>query len=397
MAGNGLRLGLIGGLLAVSGALLSPTTARAQAAASDSGSLLDSASVRARLVAARLESQAGTQRGRPGRAEAGMTQYLEGVAQLTKHEFDSALVNMRAAVTVGPNNARYHGDLAYAYAGLLRWDEAGSEYATAIRLQGANPWYYVGLGAVRAAQERWAEAGANFALAKATDSTILDPKLIGAASFVYERDGNEQQLFEWSQAGTRLFPNDPGPWLRVATLLRARGDTGQGLAAIRRFHTLQPDDRLGQAVFALYLYDIGQNDSAVTFAHEAARDSAMHQYASMVFLRVGARLLQAKEYDRSAQVLAEGRSITPAGLNRMRYTHYLGLANLMRIPALYNDASQKKDCGEGRLADSLLTSVDQDIRETAQLDSAQASQILGTYVPQLRQRIDAFKATCRNQ
>jgi hypothetical protein len=81
----------------------------------------------------------------------------------------------------------------------------------------------------------------------------------------------------------------------------------------------------------------------------------------------------------------------------MRYTHYLGLANLMRIPALYNDATQKKDCTEGRLADSLLTSVDHDIRETAQLDSAQAAQILTTYVPQLRQRIDQFKSTCRSQ
>jgi Flp pilus assembly protein TadD len=353
--------------------------------------------VKARLVAQRLESQPGTQHGRPGRVEAGLTQYQDGVAQLGRHEFDSALVELRAAVTVGPNNARYHGDLAYTYAGLQRWDDAGTEYATAIRLQGANPWYYVGLGAVRSAQERWAEAGANFALAKATDSTILDPRLIAAASYVYERDGNEQQLFDWSQAGTRLFPNDPGPWLRVATLLRSRGDTGQGLAAIRRFHSLQPDDRLGQAVFSLYLYDIGQNDSAVTLAHEAARDSAMYQYASMVFLRVGARMLQAKNYDRAAQVLDEGRTITPAGLNRLRYTHYLGLANLMRIPTLYNDASQRKDCTQAHVLDSLLTSVNDDITSTAQLDSAQAAQILTTYVPQLRQRIDAFKSTCRNE
>jgi hypothetical protein len=135
----------------------------------------------------------------------------------------------------------------------------------------------------------------------------------------------------------------------------------------------------------------------VALAHEAARDSAMHQYASMVFLRVGARMLQAKNYDRAAQVLDEGRQITPAGLNRLRYTHYLGLANLMRIPTLYNDASQRKDCTQVHVLDSLLTSVNDDISATAQLDSAQAAQILTTYVPQLRQRIDAFKGTCRNE
>jgi len=395
MAGIRFHLGLIGGMLVASGALVSPATARAQAAASDSGSLLDSVAVRARLVAGRLESQ-GAQHARPGRQEPGIAQYTEGVTQLTRHLFDSAMVNLRAAVTVGPNTARYHGDLAYAYAGLQRWDDAGTEYATAIRLQGANPWYYVGLGAVRSAQERWAEAGANFALAKATDSTILDPKVIAAASYVYTRDGNEQQLLEWSEAGTRLFPNEPGAWLRVAMILRQR-DATQGLAAIRRYYALQPTDRLGQAIFALYMMeDSTRHDSAIALAHEASRDSALHQYASTVFFHVGARLFNAKQYDSSSQVLAEGRAITSAGLNRMRYSRYLGLANLMRIPTLYNDATQRKDCARARLLDSLLTSVNDDITATVQLDSAQSAQILTQYVPQLRQRIDAFKNECRN-
>ena len=395
MAGTRFRSSLIGGLLAASGVLLSPCPARTQApAASDSGSLLDSVAAKARAAATRIEGQA--QHARPGRPDPGSTQYQEGVAQLGKHQFDSAMVPLRAAVAVGQSNARYHGDLAYAYAGLRRWDDAGTEYQTAIRLQGANPWYYVGLGAVRAAQERWTEAGANFALAKATDSTILFPALISEASAVYTRDGNEQQLFEWSQAGTRLFPNDPEPWLRVAMILRSRGDAAQGLAAIRHYYALQPADHLGQAIFALYLMnDSTQHDSTVALAHEASRDTAMRQYTSTVFFHVGARLLQAKQFDSAAAVLAEGRAITPAGLNRMRYTRFLGLANLMRIPSIYNDATARKDCGRAPLLDSLLTSVDQDIRETAQLDSAQTAQIVTTYVPQLRQRLDTFKNTCR--
>jgi tetratricopeptide (TPR) repeat protein len=395
MVGTRLRLGLIGALVTAAG-VLSPATARAQAAVSDSGSLLDTVAVKARSVAERLEAQA--QHGRTGRAAAGMTQYNDGIAQLGRHEFDSALVELRAAVTVGPNNARYHGDLAYALAGLQRWDDAGTEYATAIRLQGSNPWYYVGLGAVRAAQQRWAEAGANFALAKATDSTVLFPALIDEASSVYTRDGNEQQLLEWSEAGTRMFPDDPGPWLQLALLLRSRGDTARGMAAIRHYYALRPNDHVGQAVFALYLMnDSTRHDSTVALAHAAAADSATHQYTSAVFFHVGARLLQNKLYDSAAAVLEEGRALTPAGLNRMRYTYYVGLANLMRIPTIFNDASSRKDCSQASVLDSLLTSVSNDITSTAQLDSAQASQILTTYIPQLRQRIDAFKNECRHE
>jgi tetratricopeptide (TPR) repeat protein len=395
------RHGLIGLILAASGALAAPPATRAQAAgaapaAQDSTPLLQTAAAKARLVASQLDSQSQAPRGRAGRPDPGTTQYLEGVSRLVKNQFDSALVPLRAAVLLNQNSARYHGDLAYALAGLQRWEDAGTEYATAIRLQGANPWYYVGLAAVRASQERWPEAGANFSLAMATDSSILDPSLVAAASFVYERGGNEAQLFEWSRLSTQRFPNDAAPWLRYATLLRSRGDTAQGLAAIRRFHSLQPDDHLGAAVYSLYLYDIGQNDSAVAFARHAAADSSLREYASAVYLRVGARLLQAKQYELAAQVLNEGRAISSPA-SHARYSFYIAHSNIQRLAPLYSDAVQKKDCPAGRRVDSLLVSVEHDFRESAALDSAQTNQLLTTVLPQFRTRLDEFLGTCRGR
>jgi tetratricopeptide (TPR) repeat protein len=395
-----LRHGLIGLVLSVAGVVAAPRAARTQAAepadtAADTTSLLSTVATQARLAAARLEGQAQGARG--ARANAGMTQYLSAVAMLTKGQFDSAIAPLRAAILLNPNSARYHGDLGYAYAGLQQWEEAGTEYTTAIRLQGANPWYYVGLGDVRANEERWQEAGANFALAKATDSTILSPSLIAAASYVYERGGNEQQLYDWSELGTRLFPNDGAPWLRLATLLRSRGDTGQGLAAIRRFRALQPDDKLGAAVYALYLFDAGKNDSAVVLARQAAQDTSLQQYASMVYLRVGARLVSTKQFDSAAAVLAEGLPITPSGLNHQRFVFYLAHANLQRIPPMFTDAAQKHDCDETRTVDSLLVSVDSSFHQTMALDSVQTSQIITNILPQLRERVDQLKAQCRIQ
>lgn len=397
MAVTRTRLDLIALVLVSAGALAAPRVARAQAPSGgqtvQDSSLLETAANKARLVATRLESEA-TPRGR-ARPDPVAAQYLEGVAQLGKRQFDSALVPLRAAAMVSQNNARYHGDLAYALAGLGRWEDAATEYAAAVRLQAANPWYYVGLAAVRANQEHWQQAGANFALALGIDSAIFEPSLIAVATYCFERGGFDTELLEWSRLATQKFPDEPTPWLRLATLLRARGDTAGGLAAIQKFRTLQPDDRLGAAVYALYLYDQGKMDSAVALARRAATDTMLRSYAWPVYLRVGAHLLQAKDLEKASQVLEEGRNIAPEG-RRKQFSLYLGYSNVQRLAPLYTDAAQKKDCREARLVDSLITTVDRDMHESIALgDSAQMTQIITTVLPQFRSRVGEILNGCR--
>ncbi len=390
MAAIRFRGSLLGALLTVAGVLLTHP-ARAQApAAADSGALFDDAATKARDAASRLETPAG----RAARPDPAQQQYLAALQLINRKQYDSALAPLHAAAVVNRNSARYHGDLGYALAETGRFDDAATEFQTAIRLQSANPWYYVELGLIRLNQERWTESSANFELAYATDSTIVSPLLVAAASRAAEKAADENALFQWSQRGTARFPDDPLPWLRLATLLRSRGDTVKGLDAIRHFRSLDRQDRLGAAVYALYLYDRAQYDSAVIMARQAVADSSLHQYASAVFLRAGAHWVNAKQYDSAATVLEEGRAITPPGLNRMRYTFYLGLADLMRIPTIYSAAVQAKDCSRATLLDSLLASVQSNITEAAQLDSAQSARILTSYVPSLRQRLDDFKESC---
>lgn len=399
MVGNRLRIGLIGVGLAAAGVWGSPVTARAQGAASDSATLIDVVAVRARATAASIDSQAAqARRGRAAtaRPDPGLSLYLGAVVQLNHMHFDSALVPLQAAATVSKDVARYHGDLAYALASLGRMDDAANEYLAAVRLQAANPWYYVGLAIVRSNQERWQEAAANFTLAYATDSTILNPQLVTAASLASERAGDEPGLFEWAQRGTVKFPDLPGPWLRLATLLRSRSDTVRGLAAARRYHALRPNDRLGDAVLALYLIDVGQNDTAADLAIEAGKDTAYRQYAAPILLRLGATWLSNRQYDPAARALSEGLAIAPPNLHP-RFVFYLSYANLQRLVPMYTAAVPKHDCDAAHVVDSLLTQVDHGFHESVAQDSAQVTHILNDILPNIHTRVGEFVQQCNRR
>lgn len=395
MVGNRIRSGLIGVGLAVAGALSTAAVARAQGAAGDSATLIEVAAVRARAVAAHIDSLAAQpRRGRAAaRPDPGLPLYLGAVAQLNKQQFDSALVPLQAAATVGKDVARYHGDLAFTLASLGRLDDAANEYLAAVRLQASNPWYYVGVAVVRSNQARWQEASANFTLAYATDSTIVSPLFIAAASTASEQAGDEPGLFEWAQRGTSKFPDAPAPWLRLASLLRSRADTARGLAAARRYHSLKPNDRLGDAVLALYLIDVGQNDSAADLAIEAGRDTAYRQYAAPILLRLGATWLSNQQYNPAARALSEGLAISPPPLHQ-RFVFYLSYANLQRLVPMFQAAVPKHDCGAGHVVDSLLTQVDHGFHETVAQDSAQVTHILTDILPNIHARVGEFVQQC---
>jgi len=371
-----------------------PAAAPAAAPASaDSESLLEHAAVQARLVAARLDSAA--QSGRRAPNDPSATQYQNGLAQLQAGQCDAAYLLLRSAVAANQNSARNHGDLAFSLACRQRPDDAATEYGAAIRLQSTNPWYYVGLAAVRGSQERWTEAAANYMLAYSVDSTILYPALTHAGMTAFTHTGNTDEVMAWARTETRLHPEDPGPWLRLAVTLRQRGENMQeGMDAIRRYHTLDPENKMGDAVFSLYLSDAGQNDSALTFASEALADTTLKEYVSVVYLRTGAHLLQAKQYDKAATALNTGRDLAPSA-NHARFSLYLGIANLQRAVPLYNDALEKKNCDEGKQVDSILTTVDHDLHESMSLDSAQVSHILTDMLPGFRQKVNDFKDQCR--
>jgi len=390
-----LRLTVVGAAL-VSIAIARPGAATAQAtgtpaAAAQDSTLLDVSAARARLVAARAEQPAAAGRARQDPA---LARYLQGIAQLGRRQLDSAVTPLRAAAAASPGTARYHGDLAYALALLEHWDEAADQYAAAIRLQPANPWYHVGLATVQASQERWQPAAASYDSAVALDSAIIDHRFVTTVSECLEQGGFVPQLITWSRIGAARYPDDPEPWLRLATLLRT-SDSTAGLQAIRRFRALEPDHPLGAALYAHYLLGLGEYDSALALARQAARDSALWRLAWPVFLRDGARLFQARSFEQASQVLAEGRGYAPAA-RRAQFSLFLGYAGAQRLGPLYADAARKKDCAEAHVVDSLETSTRHDLEEGKAVgDSVQINGVLGGVLTQARTRIDELLAQCR--
>jgi len=394
----------LAGIAAVAlGAVAAPALARAQqptagpavtSTVADTESLLEHAATQARAVAARLDSAAVAQSGHKAPNDPSATQYQNGLVQLLNGQCDAAYLLFRAAVAASPNSARNHGDLAYSYVCRQRLDDAATEYQAAIRLQSANPWYYVGLAGVRQAQQRWTEAAANYSLAIATDSSIVTQTMVDSATVAFQNTGNSEEMLNWSRVGTQKFPNDASSWLRVSMLLRRRGDTGpEGLNAIRHFHALEPDNRLGDAILSLYLSDSGQNDSALAFAALAAADTSLREYASLVYLRVGRALLLSRDYERAAKVFSDGRDMaSPA--NHSRYSLFLAHANIQRAVPIFQDAVAKKDCDEGNRVDSILNTVSTDLHESISLDSVQSTRILDSILPQFKQRVTDFKNNC---
>ena len=390
-----VRTGLLtAALLIGSGALgVRPAQAQAPAAgAADSTSLLAVVAVHAREAATRLEAPA-TRPARAPRPDPAAAQYQAGLAFLNRNLADSAVLPLRAAATAAPNNARYHGDLAYALAMTGLWHDAEDEYRSAVRLEQRNPWYYVGLGAAQEAQDHWSQAAASFTLAVGTDSAVIVQSLIEPASEAFERGGMAGGLEDWAKMATQRFPDEATPFLRLANANYMRQDTATGFPYIRRYRVLRPDDRVGAMLYAEYLLAARQYDSAVALARLAAPDTTLRPLAAAVMYNAGGHLLQDNQFALAADVLEQGRAMA-ADSTHAKYDLYLGIAKLRVLQTFYNDAAQHTDCRKAKPADSMLTDVTHLFTSGASVDSALANRVLTGAVAQYRTAIDGFVRQC---
>jgi Tfp pilus assembly protein PilF len=370
-----------------------PTAAQsAEQAKEDSAGLVEIAALHARETARTLERQQPAH-GRAARSNAGEAQYVLGMAWLMRDQVDSALGLLRQAVTENPNMARFHGDLAFGLAAAGHWAEAEEQYRSAIQLQEKNAWYYVGLGAAQVAQEHWTQAAASFTLAVNADSAVIVRQLAGPAGTAFQNAGMRQELEDWSRVCTVRFPEEPTPWLRLASAEYTRHDTVAGLADIRRYRSLRPEDPTGKMLYAEYLLAEGKNDSALAFALDASSDSSLRQIAATVLYNVGGHYLRAEKYDSAANAFEKGRPLAPATY-LPQFDLYMGIAQLRVLGKRYNDAAQGSDCHRVPVLDSMLTAIVATVNAGASADTSLARQVLEGPVPQYRHAIDNFKHQC---
>jgi tetratricopeptide (TPR) repeat protein len=314
---------------------------------------------------------------------AAQQQYRIALALLDSAKWDDAAVRLQAVSRIDSRNAQYKGDLGFVLLRLSRWDDAAAAYQGATQIQSTNPWYYVGLALARAEQQRFLEASGMMALAASTDSVVVTRQFIEAILNYYERAGRAANGADWYRIGTARFPDVAVWWLRLAQQMREQGDTTNGIAAARRYVQLAPTEPLGLATLAGFLYDVGQNDSAVLLASRVASDTSFRPFVGQIYLGVGTRAFRVRDWTRASTVLRQGQTVSGPEL-ATRFAYYLGFADLQRVVTLLQAADQARDCPSAQAADSLLTLAERNLRTAVALDSANVTQTLTTSMPQAR-------------
>lgn len=335
--------------------------------------------------------------GQQPRNPPGAAQYQDGLTRLRAGQYADALTPLQAAVRLNGNNAIYHSDLAAAYAGIERWDDAALEFVRARQIQPGNQWFTVALAAVKAEREQWSEAALNLDAAVAADSSLIDSVLAEAAVSWAWRARRMSAVTAWAEIATTRWPGIAEPWFRLASVYQQRADTARGLEAIRRYVALRPSDPTGRFLHAVFLYYVGQNDSALVSASEAVQDSLNRERASEVLFGIGARALQASNTDTALLALTRAQAGISTEL-RPRLALFLGYAQMQRVAVLDQLAEQNRQCDAAMQLDSLVVLASQNLTEGMALDSARVAPIVNQTLPAYRTRAGALVSqVCRNR
>ena len=383
---------LIGGPSSLAGQAVAPPASGPTALALH---IFQDAVVNARTASARIAGPAP-------RTVPGNAQYQDALAKLQAGQLLEAQTAMQAALRLNPNNPLFHGDLAAIQIGLQAVDEASLELVRARQIQPQNQYYTIALAAVKALRQQWSDASLNLDAATSADSSIIDAEVAEAGVAWSWRARRNMQALAWAQVATARYPSIAEPWLRLASVYRQQRDTTRGLQAIERYAALRPDDRAGQYLHAIFLYDLGRMDSAIVFAAASAQDSANREQAGVIMYNIGARAFQAaqdtataarplhaEKLDLAIRALTQAKPIVSPDL-APRVGLFLGYAQLQKVAALDQQAEQNHACAPAQALDSLLTHAGDNLRTGQALDSVRVTPILTSTIPQYRIRAQAL-------
>lgn len=387
-----IRAPLLGALIAA--AALAPTPARAQAQSSQTITL-DTAMWGSIARGARAKTAELTAT-RPAENARAVSQYREALGLSDRGRYDSASTMLYAVILRSPNNPLFQGEHAYILARLGRWEDAANVYTRCYQLLQQNAWFLVGVAAARAGNQQWADAAGTIQLAAQTDSAVITPAIAVAAVSWFEQAGDRGNALTWARLASQRTPDDPAIWLRIATYQRARGDsTGEGLAAIRRYRTMRPDDKLGMALYADYLYMKDQTDSAMALINVAVEDSTYREYAAQLYLQVGRDKVQRRDAEAAVRTLATGLPWATAA-QRPIYANVMGRAQLLQVNTTLERTQTDRSCALARSADSLVTESERNLRAGVSFDSARTASFLDNIVPGYKQNAQTAIRNCRD-
>src|SRR5262249_28248082 len=98
-----------------------------------------------------------------------------GVEMGRQKLYDSAVRDLKQAITVDPTNAAAHYNLGIIYKDMKKWSDAASEFSEALKFDVANPALYYERGSVNLEDKKVADAEKDF-----NEAIKIDPKLYKA-------------------------------------------------------------------------------------------------------------------------------------------------------------------------------------------------------------------------
>jgi predicted Zn-dependent protease len=325
-----------------------------------------------------------------------VTQYREALAQMERNQFDSASITLQAVLIRAQANPVFQGDYAYTLARKSDFENSGNIYTRAYQLQQQNAWFVVGIAAARAGHEQWSDAAGTIQLAAQTDSSVMVLPVVTAAVTWFQRANDRGGSMIWARKAAQLGSHEPQVELLNSQYLYTRGDSsGEGLAAIRRYMAVRPNDPQGQALYAVYLVNAGQLDSALILsATSAGRDSAYWDTAARIHLYAGRERLQRRDPETAIRYLTTAKGWAQDSL-KPTFANLTGRAQLMQANTALGAFTDPPACGPARHVDSLVTDAERNLRIGMASDSARVASLLENIVPALKTNAANAVRACR--
>ncbi|MGD0485543.1 MAG: hypothetical protein ABSB58_12965 [Gemmatimonadales bacterium] len=253
---------------------------------------------------------------------------------------------------------------------------------------------------------RFGEAGADLAHVAQLDSTKVDSALVFRIWSNFKRASDTTNLLAWGDTATRRFPTQPSYWYELSTLRWAKADSAGGLAAIRSYVRLLPNEGRGHLVLAFDLSAMGQGDSALVHARLAGEaDSLLRPAAAGIIFRAGALKLQAQDLPGAIELLqlAKDWATGPSAARiAPSIAYYLGLGQYQLAVAADSTATSASTpaqagarCEAAHREMGLIDQVEANVTAGGRTNPDQAQQILTQAVPAYRQRAQAFLRQAR--
>ncbi len=255
---------------------------------------------------------------------------------------------------------------------------------------------------VYAMLNRLGDAAGDLAHVAALDSTKVDSLLVYRIYNTYKAAHDTVNQLAWADTATRRFPTQVSYWYELAALRRAKADSAGAMQAIRGYLRVLPNDARINLVYAGYLYDAGQFDSARVRALAAAEaDSTLRGNAAAVLFGIGARLRA--EHPADAVVLlqrAKDWATNAPARTREQIAFFLGIGQYQLAVAADTaaQAASGRDqtsarCEAARREAALIDQVEANVTAGGRTAPDTAQQILTQAVPAYRQRAAAFIRT----